>query len=74
MATFFYRVQGYAPEQTLDDHDTWEAVTCLACQCVHLVNLVTGRVLGEDEWRLRASNPSPLTHSGDRDRPPLIYR
>jgi hypothetical protein len=56
MATFLYRrpvtgfrVQGYTPEQTSDDDDTWEPLTCLACQRVHLVNPATGRVLGEQE-------------------------
>ena len=56
MATFLYRcpdtgfrVQGYTPGQTSDDDDTYEAVTCLACQRVHLVNPATGRVIGENE-------------------------
>ena len=57
MAAFLYRcpdtgfrVQGYRPdEQTSGDDDTYEVVTCLACQRVHLVNPATGRVIGEDE-------------------------
>ena len=44
-----FRVQGYTSEQTSDDYDTWEALTCLVCQRVHLVNPATGRVMGEDE-------------------------
>jgi hypothetical protein len=55
MATFLYRcpntglrVQGYTPEQTSHD-DAWEAVTCIACQRVHLVNPTTGKVMGEEE-------------------------
>ena len=56
MAAFLYRcpntgfrVQGYAPEQTSDDDNIYESVTCLACQRVHLVNAATGRVMGEEE-------------------------
>jgi len=55
MATFLYRcpnsgfqVQGYTPEQTSDDDGSYEAVTCLACQQVHLVHPASGKVLGED--------------------------
>jgi hypothetical protein len=56
MATFLYRcpdtgfrVQGYTPEQTSDDDDAYEAVTCIACTRVHLVNPTTGKVMGEEE-------------------------
>ncbi len=30
-------------------NDAYESVTCLACTHVHLVNLKTGKVLGEEE-------------------------
>jgi hypothetical protein len=55
MPTFLYRcpitgfrVQGYTPEQTSDD-DAYEALTCIACKRVHLVNPATSGVIGEDE-------------------------
>ena len=45
-----YRVQGFVAEDVSEDPERYEAVTCLACQRVHLVNLATGKVLGaEDE-------------------------
>ncbi len=54
MATFLYRcpntgfrVQGYSPNQTSDDDNSYEAVTCVMCKRVHLVNAATGKVLGE---------------------------
>jgi hypothetical protein len=31
------------------DSDTYESVTCILCQRVHLVNPRTGRVLGEND-------------------------
>ena len=56
MATFLYRcpdtgfrVQGYTRGQTSDDDDAYEAVTCIACTRVHLVNPTTGKVMGEEE-------------------------
>lgn len=57
MAAFLFRcpntglkVQGWvaeAPPAASDE--TYEAVTCTACVQVHLVNPVTGRVLGSDD-------------------------
>jgi hypothetical protein len=55
MAPFLYRcpntglsVQGWrADEVSPDEADSYEAVTCIACQQLHLVNPVTGEVLGE---------------------------
>jgi len=42
-----FRVQGYSPEETSDDEGyTYQAVTCLICTQVHLVDPATGRVLG----------------------------
>jgi hypothetical protein len=32
-----------------DDGDTYESFQCMACSRVHLLNLKTGRVLGEEE-------------------------
>jgi len=56
MRTFLYRcpisglkVQGYSVEQTTDDADTYEAVSCPACTRVHLVNPASGKVAGQDE-------------------------
>jgi len=56
MAPFVYRcpntglrVQGFIAEDPLDDGESYEAITCLACRRLHLVNPVTGRVLGEDD-------------------------
>ena len=43
------RVQGFTAEQIVDDANTYELVTCLMCQQVHLVNLATGKVLGEED-------------------------
>jgi hypothetical protein len=40
-----YRVQGFVAEEV--PADTYEPVTCTACQRVHLVNPATGKVLGE---------------------------
>jgi hypothetical protein len=42
------RVQGFVAEEMPDD-DTYEMVTCLACQQVHLVNPGTGKVLGQED-------------------------
>ncbi len=56
MAPFLYRcpntglrAQGFVAEDVSDDADTYESVTCLVCQQVHLVNPATGKVLGEAE-------------------------
>jgi hypothetical protein len=57
MAPFLYRcpntglsVQGWrADEVSPDEADSYEAVTCIACQQLHLVNPVTGEVLGEND-------------------------
>jgi len=56
MAAFLYRcpntqrrVQGWSADDTSGGEDeTYETVTCTACQKVHLVNPATGRVLGVD--------------------------
>jgi len=54
MPAFLYRcpntgfqVQGYSPEQISDYDGSYEAVTCLMCKRVHLMNPATGKVLGE---------------------------
>ena len=45
-----YRVQGWIAEEASDgDDNTYESLTCLACQQMHLVNPKTGRVLGVSE-------------------------
>jgi hypothetical protein len=41
------RVQGFVAEEDFsDDAEDYQAVTCLACKQTHLVNPMTGRVLG----------------------------
>ena len=43
-------VQGlFADDVPAEESDTYEAVTCLACRQVHLVNRSTGKTLGEDD-------------------------
>jgi hypothetical protein len=57
MAPFLYRcpntgfnVQGWrADEVSPDDANSYESVTCIACQQLHLVNPATGEVLGEND-------------------------
>jgi hypothetical protein len=57
MGAFIYRcpttalkVQGWFADEVADDEETiYEPVTCLACSQVHLVNRVTGKVLGQDD-------------------------
>lgn len=56
MATFLYRcpntglrVQGLvADDPTERSDESYQAITCLACSRIHLVNPATGKVLGED--------------------------
>ena len=54
--TFLYRcpdtgqnVQGWSADEATDDDDTYQSFPCIACTPVHLVNLKTGKVLGEDD-------------------------
>ena len=42
-----YRVQGFVAEETSGDSESYEAITCIVCQRVHLVNPRTGKVVGE---------------------------
>jgi hypothetical protein len=57
MPSFIYRcpptglnVQGWvADDPNEDEAETYEAVTCMACTRVHLVNPKTGKVLGADD-------------------------
>jgi hypothetical protein len=41
--------KAFVAEEVPDDTDTDESITCLACQQVHLVNPVTGKVPGKDD-------------------------
>ncbi len=43
------RVQGFVAEEVSDDADTYESITCLACQQVHLVNPATGKIVGQED-------------------------
>jgi len=56
--TFLYRcpntgktVQGWSAEEVSDQHDddAYQSVDCLACTGIHLINIKTGKVLGERE-------------------------
>jgi hypothetical protein len=41
-------VQGFLAEETAsEDPNSFEPVTCLACGQIHLVNLKTGKTVGE---------------------------
>lgn len=43
-------VQGWSADEPTERGDySFEAVTCLACGQVHLVNPKTGKVIGEEE-------------------------
>lgn len=55
MTTFVFRcprtgfnVQGFTAGDN-DEPDEALAITCIACQRVHLVNQTTGKVVGEDD-------------------------
>ncbi len=44
-------VQGWSAEEVINDDgvdDTYQSFACVACTRVHLVNLKTGKVLGEE--------------------------
>ena len=43
------RVQGFVAEETLDDTDRYEPISCLACQQVHYVVPSTGKVSGQED-------------------------
>ena len=54
--TFLYRcpntgrtVQGWSAEEINDDENAFEPVACLACTQMHMVNMKTGKVLGEKD-------------------------
>lgn len=54
--TFLYRcpntdrtVQGWSAEEVTDDENAYETVACLACTQMHMVNMKTGKVLGEEK-------------------------
>ena len=54
--TFLYRcpntgqnVQGWSADEVTDDDNSYQSFLCLACTRVHLINLKTGKVLGEGE-------------------------
>ena len=53
MAAFLFRcpntsqhVQGWSAEEVNPDDERYEAITCTACQAVHLVNPGTGKIAG----------------------------
>ena len=57
MAPFLFRcpntgrtVQGWSADEVTDDDDaTYQSFECTFCTRVHLVNLMTGKVLGQEE-------------------------
>ena len=56
MAAFIYcypnirvRIQAMAAGAIADDADTYQPVACVMCQQVHLVNPLTGKLLGEQQ-------------------------
>jgi hypothetical protein len=42
------RIQEFIAEE-MSGNDTYEAVTCIVCQQVHLVNAATAKVLGQND-------------------------
>jgi hypothetical protein len=76
--TFLYRgpntgqnVQGWSAEEVTDEDDTYQSFQCIACTRVHLVNLKTGKVLGEDEdWAGRRSPVDTRQAFGLNGEPP----
>jgi hypothetical protein len=55
-----FRVQGYTEDEPIpSDRVNYEPITCLACKLVHLVNLKSGKLLGEEadeKQRLRRNS------------------
>ena len=56
MATFLYRcpktrlrVQGWVADEPTQPEQSYEAVTCLACGSVHLVNPASGRTIDDGD-------------------------
>jgi hypothetical protein len=57
MPAFLYRcpntnlnIQGWIADDPDDgDDNSYEAVTCLACRAVHIVNPKTGKLVGDDD-------------------------
>ncbi len=52
-----FHVQGYTLGRTSDENDpAYEAVTCGACNGVHLVNARTGKVMGDEHRGFRLAS------------------
>jgi len=56
MPAFLYRcphtdkvVQGFVAEELNPESDAYEAVQCVACTRLHLINPKSGRVLGSED-------------------------
>ena len=58
-----YRVQGFASEDTSEDHHIYEPMTCPVCHEIHHVNPTTGAVLGVDDVQAAPRGPSGSTLS-----------
>jgi len=68
--TFLYRcpntgqnVQGWSADEVTDDDETYQSFQCMACTRVHLVNLKTGKMLGEEEAEEGARLRAPCWHA-----------
>jgi hypothetical protein len=44
-----YKVQGFIADYPAENRHVYEALTCLACNRIHLVDPKTGKVAGSDE-------------------------
>jgi hypothetical protein len=44
-----FQVQAWTEGEDLEANYLYEAVTCTACQRIHLVNPKSGRVIGNDD-------------------------
>ena len=49
-----FRVQGFVADDVSKGPESYEAVTCIACQQVHLVNPTSGKVLGGGHGEVRS--------------------
>ena len=62
-----FDVQGYSLGRTSDKNDpAYEAVICVACNGVHLVNARTGKVMGDEHRGFRRASSLLSNLAGDR--------
>ena len=53
-----------------EDDDTYQSLACITCTRVHLINLKTGKVLGEEEDRARPAAMLAPNETGWQVRKP----